>query len=60
MISERRWNPKGKWEVPYSEDSIAKLQFLRILLLILIFIPSHPITDGTFHKEIFKENNQPT
>ena len=27
MISERRWNPKGKWEVPYSEDSIAKLQF---------------------------------
>ena len=41
MISGRRWNPKGKWEVPYSEDSIAKLQFLRILSLILIFILSH-------------------
>ena len=28
-IPRREWNPQGKyWEVPYSEDLIAKLQFL--------------------------------
>ena len=31
MISGRRWNPQGKyWEVPYSEDLIAKLDSLQI------------------------------
>ena len=55
-IPERKWNPQGKyWEVPYSEDLIAKLQSLfGENLVIDPYFYLIPTPEGTSHKEIFK------
>jgi len=55
MISGRRGNPKGKyWEIPYSEDLIAKLQFFGENLIIDHYFHLKPLQKELFIRRYSK------